>query len=159
MDIFWSEMFWLNVLGAAWVYLFCILIPLWGLMRALKPSGPLEDLRNTTYKDRPQDWGPKLVAVQPKPKARVQPKARREEMSQNSVAVEPKPKTLPFPDTLRLEARFPFKEGLERKIVHLFDGAEGDAYRVNYLDPKTGFIPESHFVLVKGTGPDDIKIH
>lgn len=79
-------------------------------------------------------------------------------MNQHSVATEKKPKTLPFPNTLRVEARFPFREGLDRKIVHLFNGPEVEAYRVNYCDPRTGFIPESYFVLVKGTGPDDIEV-
>ena len=59
-----------------------------------------------------------------------------------------------FPEMTRLRGKYPTKGGLERSIIHLFDGFEGAAYRINYFDRETETFPESHFVLVQG--PDSI---
>ena len=61
-----------------------------------------------------------------------------------------------MPELVYIQARFPPKVGLDRRIIHLWDGLEGAAYRVNYYDKERQKFPECYFVLVKG--PNDLEI-
>lgn len=63
-----------------------------------------------------------------------------------------------LPERTRLLERFPPKYSLDRRIVHLWDGLEGAAYRVNYFDKDAEAFPESYFVLVKGPSPADMEV-